>query len=124
LLVLSLVALLCADLVLSVDGHWGIMLAGVALWGVHMGMSQGLLGVMVAGAAPADLRGTAYGFFNFVSGLAALFASLAAGGLWDGFGAAYTFYAGAGFCVLTIALILGTQILPRRTWGIFPTGRG
>ena len=124
LLALSLVVLLCADLALSVDGHWGIMLAGVALWGVHMGMSQGLLGVMVAGAAPADLRGTAYGFFNFVSGLAVLLASLAAGGLWDSFGAAYTFYAGAGFCVLTIALIIGAEVLPRRTSGIFPAGRG
>jgi len=106
LLTFSLVVLFCADLVLSVDGHWGIMLSGVALWGVHMGMSQGLLATMIANTAPADLRGTAYGFFNLVSGLAMLFASVAAGALWDTFGAAYTFYAGAGFCILTIVLLL------------------
>jgi MFS family permease len=113
LLALSLVALLCADLLLSVDGHWAIMLAGVALWGVHMGMSQGLLGSMIAGAAPVDLRGTAYGFFNLVGGLAMLLASLAAGGLWDNFGAAYTFYAGAGFCTLALVLLAGARTLPR-----------
>ena len=105
LLAFSLVVLLCADMVLSVDGHWSVMLAGVGLWGVHMGMSQGLLATMIAAAAPVDLRGTAYGFFNLVSGLAMLFASVVAGGLWDGLGAAYTFYAGACFCVLTLALL-------------------
>ncbi|MDR2820090.1 MAG: MFS transporter [Desulfovibrio sp.] len=105
LLAFSLVMLLCADLLLSIDGHWGVMLAGVALWGVHMGMSQGLLATMIAATAPADMRGMSYGFFNLVSGVAMLFASVVAGGLWDGFGAAYTFYAGAGFCVLTIALV-------------------
>ena len=101
----SLVVLLCADLTLSVDGHWCMMLAGVVLWGIHMGMSQGLLATMIAATVPADLRGTAYGFFNLVSGVAMLLASVAAGGLWDGFGAAYTFYAGAFFCVLTLALL-------------------
>ena len=105
LLALGLVALLFADLVLAVDGHWGVMLAGIVLWGLHMGMSQGLLASMVAAAAPADLRGTAFGVFNLVGGVSMLLASVAAGGLWDSFGAAYTFYAGAGFCVLTLVML-------------------
>ncbi|MDR2880707.1 MAG: MFS transporter [Azoarcus sp.] len=105
LLALSIVVLLCADLILSVDGHWSVMLVGVILWGVHMGMSQGLLATMVAAVAPAELRGTAFGVFNLASGVAVLFACVVAGGLWDGFGAAYTFYAGACFCVLTLVLL-------------------
>jgi MFS family permease len=105
LLTLSLMVLLCADIVLSVDGHWGVMLVGVALWGVHMGMSQGLLTAMIAATAPAGLRGTAYGIFNLVSGFAMLLASVVAGALWESLGAAFTFYAGACFCVLTLALL-------------------
>jgi len=105
LLAYSLVVLLCADLILSVDGHWNVMLVGVALWGIHMGMSQGLLATMIAATVPTDLRGTAYGFFNLVSGVAMLLASVAAGGLWDAFGAAYTFYAGSLFCILALTLL-------------------
>jgi predicted MFS family arabinose efflux permease len=77
----------------------------VALWGVHMGMTQGLLATMVAGTAPADLRGTAYGFFNLVSGLAMLVASALAGLLWDRLGASATFHAGAIFCVVALVLL-------------------
>jgi predicted MFS family arabinose efflux permease len=61
---------------------------------------------MVADTAPADLRGTAYGVFHLVSGIAMLVASAVAGLLWDRFGAAYTFYAGAGFCILALACLL------------------
>jgi MFS family permease len=68
-----------------------------------MGMTQGLLATMIADTAPEDLRGTAYGFFNLVSGVAMLLASALAGLLWDQFGAAFTFYAGAAFCALTLA---------------------
>jgi len=67
---------------------------------VHMGITQGLLARMVADVTPADLRGTAYGFFNLVSGLAMLVASVLAGLLWDKLGAAFTFYAGAVFCMI------------------------
>lgn len=102
LLALGLVVLMVADLVLAVDDHWSVILAGVVLWGVHMGITQGLLARMVADTAPADLRGTAYGFFNLVSGIAMLFASVIAGFLWDQWGAAVTFYAGAGFCVVAL----------------------
>lgn len=102
LLAWGLVVLIAADLVLAVNGHWTTVLAGVALWGVHMGMTQGLLATMVADTAPADLRGTAYGFFNLVSGVAMLVASVVAGLLWDRLGASFTFYAGAGFSVLAL----------------------
>ncbi|MBC3879695.1 MFS transporter [Undibacterium sp. FT79W] len=102
LLALGLVVLIAADLVLAANDHWGVLLAGVALWGVHMGMTQGLLATMVADTAPADLRGTAYGFFNLVSGIAMLLASVLAGLLWDRLGASFTFYAGAAFCAVAL----------------------
>ena len=109
LLLWGLVALIAADLVLALATHWGGLLLGVALWGLHMGMTQGLLAAMVADAAPADLRGTAYGFFNLVSGVAMLLASVLAGLLWQYLGPAWTFGAGAAFCVLTM---LGMQLGP------------
>lgn len=102
LLGLGLVVLIAADLVLATNDHWGAVLGGVALWGVHMGITQGLLATMVADTAPADLRGTAYGFFNLVSGIAMLLASVLAGLLWDRLGASVTFYAGAGFCMIAL----------------------
>jgi len=102
LLAIGLGVLIAADLVLATDAHWTSVLAGVALWGVHMGITQGLLATMVADTAPADLRGTAYGFFNLVSGVAMLAASVLAGLLWDQLGASVTFYAGAGFCALAL----------------------
>ena len=105
LLALGLLVLFIADLLLAYDQHWLVLLAGVLLWGVHMGITQGLLATMVADAAPAELRGTAFGFFNLVSGLAMLAASVLAGLLWDTMGAAYTFYAGAAFCVLSLCLL-------------------
>ena len=105
LLALGLGVLVAADLVLAQSSHWGAMLLGVALWGLHMGMTQGLLATMVADTAPDDLRGTAFGFFNLVSGLAMLAASVVAGALWDQFGAALTFYAGAAFCVAALGLV-------------------
>lgn len=103
LLALGLVVLIAADLVLASSDHWGVVLAGVALWGIHMGMTQGLLATMVANLAPEDLRGTAFGFFNLVSGLAMLLASVLAGLLWDQLGASFTFYAGAVFCGVALA---------------------
>ncbi|HPU53694.1 MAG TPA: MFS transporter, partial [Burkholderiaceae bacterium] len=86
---------------------------GVALWGVHMGMTQGLLAAMVADTAPEDLRGTAYGFFNLLSGLALLASSVIAGVLWDAKGSAFTFYAGAGFATLTL-LAMALRPMPQR----------
>jgi predicted MFS family arabinose efflux permease len=102
LLRLGLLVLIAADLVLSIHGNWSVVVVGVVLWGVHLGITQGLLAAMVAHAAPADLRGTAYGLFNLVSGAALLLASVLAGLLWDRHGSAFTFYAGALFCAMTL----------------------
>jgi len=102
LLFWGLVVLVAADLVLASSSHWISLLVGIALWGIHMGLTQGLLATMVADTAPADLRGTAYGFFNLVSGLAMLIASALAGWLWDRWGAAFTFYSGAVLCGLAL----------------------
>ena len=106
LLALGLVVLALADLVLASGNDWKTMLVGVALWGIHMGMTQGLLATMVADTAPADLRGTAYGMFNLMSGLAMLVASGLAGWLWDRHGPSSTFYAGAVFCALALGLLM------------------
>jgi MFS family permease len=106
LLAWGLVVLIAADLVLATNDHWTTVLAGVALWGIHMGITQGLLATMVADTAPADLRGTAFGLFNLVSGMALLNASVVAGLLWDQLGASFTFYAGAGFCVITLIALI------------------
>ena len=102
LLAVGLAMLIAADLVLASSNHWSVVLAGVALWGVHMGITQGLLATMVADTAPADLRGTAYGFFNLLSGIAMLAASGIAGLLWDQLGASFTFYAGAAFSLMAL----------------------
>ena len=107
LLAWGLGVLIAADLVLALDGGTLTVLAGVALWGVHMGMTQGLLATMVADTAPAELRGTAFGVFNLVSGVALLLASVIAGGLWDRMGPAATFQAGAVFCGLALLGLVG-----------------
>ncbi len=102
LLSLGLIALVAADLVLATSDHWLSITIGVAFWGLHMGMTQGLLAIMVADTSPPDLRGTAFGFFNLVSGIAMLITSAAAGLLWNRFGAAFTFYTGAAFAALAM----------------------
>src|SRR6185312_7886826 len=91
LLAAGLVVLIAADVVLGFSSHWITVLCGVGLWGIHMGITQGLLATMVADTAPADLRGTAFGLFNVLSGLAMLLASVIAGLIWDRYGAATTF---------------------------------
>jgi MFS family permease len=99
-LAVGLGALIAADLVLAAAGGGVTVFAGAALWGLHMGLTQGLLAALVAGAAPADLRGTAFGVFNLVCGIALLIASALAGWLWDAYGPAFTFGAGAAFTAL------------------------
>jgi MFS family permease len=106
LLAAGLAVLILSDIVLAQAQSLAAVAAGVLLWGLHMGMTQGLLATMVAGAAPAHLRGTAFGFFNLVSGIALLVASLLAGLLWDQLGSAVTFYAGAAFSVLALAVLI------------------
>lgn len=106
LLIAGLVVLIGSDIVLAHGAHWSLVLVGVALWGLHMGMTQGLFSAMVAHTAPPDLRGTAFGFFNLLSGVMTLASSVVAGQLWERFGAATTFYAGAAFCAVTVVLLL------------------
>ncbi|WP_417566058.1 MFS transporter [Marinobacter sp.] len=111
LLMIGLCLLIIADLILALGDHWLWTLCGSVVWGFHMGMTQGLLATMVANAAPKFLRGTAFGFFNLVSGIALLVASVLAGLLWQYGGPALTFYGGAGFCIVTLA---GLAMRPRK----------
>jgi len=111
LLALGLVVLIAADLLLAWSNQWGWVWAGISLWGLHLGITQGLLATMVADTAPEDLRGTAYGFFNLVGGLAMLIASTLAGLLWDRLGASFTFIAGAGFCLLALISLVAAPRL-------------
>lgn len=106
LLAAGVLVLLLADVLLATESGPAGLLAGVGLWGVHMALTQGLLAAMVADTAPADLRGTAFGFFNLVSGLSMLLASTLAGLLWDRLGPATTFVAGAGFCGLSLLALM------------------
>lgn len=103
ILVAGLVLLIAADLALALAPGIAGVAAGVVLWGLHMGLTQGLLSALVADTAPEDLRGTAFGMFNLVSGAALLAASVIAGALWDAFGAEGTFIAGAGFAAAAMA---------------------
>ncbi|WP_233836429.1 MFS transporter [Paraburkholderia sp. ZP32-5] len=106
LMIAGLVLLIGADVVLAQGSHWSVVLIGVTLWGLHMGMTQGLLATMVSHAAPSALRGTAFGFFNLLTGIVTLVSSVVAGALWDRVGAATTFYAGAAFSAATIVLLM------------------
>ncbi len=100
LLIIGLLALCIADLILAASSHWSYVLTGICFWGLHMGLTQGLLAAMVADTSPIHLRGTAYGFFNLLSGIAMLFASIIAGFVWEKVGSSFTFYLGAVFSFL------------------------
>jgi len=103
LLASGLLALITADLVLAAAGSAWTVALGSALWGLHMGLTQGLLVTLVADTAGARLRGTAYGMFSLVSGVAMLVASVLAGEIWQAFGPAATFLTGAGITALALA---------------------
>jgi len=104
-LLCGLTVLTLADLILAFVPGLGGTIAGIGLWGLYLGLSQGLLSALVADTAPDDLRGTAFGLFNLVTGVALLAASALAGGLWYAFGPAATFGAGAAFSALTILIM-------------------
>lgn len=106
LLAAGLGVLVLADIVLATLPTVSGVMAGVALWGLHMGLTQGVLAALVADAAPDHLRGTAFGVFNLASGVSMLAASMLAGILWACFGALATFAAGGVFAGLaTLALV-------------------
>jgi MFS family permease len=102
ILIAGLVTLLVADVVLALATGIMAVAIGAALWGLHMGFTQGLLAALVADTVPTELRGTAYGVFNLITGLTLLLASIVAGTLWDIAGPRGTFLAGAAFTVLTL----------------------
>jgi MFS family permease len=101
LLFIGIAFLIAADVVLASVPSLAGLAIGVALWGLHMGFTQGLLSAMVAQASPAHLRGTAFGVFNLASGLAMLAASVIAGALWQYVGPAATFWAGAALAAVS-----------------------
>lgn len=102
LLVWGVLLLIAADITLALAAHVWTVGLGAAIWGLHMGATQGLLSTLVAEAAPADLRGTAFGVFNLVSSAALLAASVIAGSLWTLVGPAMTFFAGAAFSAIAL----------------------
>ena len=106
LLLLGLGALIAADAALALAASPAVAFAGAALWGVHMALTQGLLSKLVADTAPPELRGTAFGVFNLVSGGALLLASVIAGALWSALGPAAAFIAGAAFAALAATGLL------------------
>lgn len=110
LLVVGLVLLIAADLLLAFATSFHLVLAGAALWGLHMALTQGLLSKLVADTAPPELLGSAFGVFNLVSGGALLLASVIAGSLWSVYGPAATFLAGAVFATVAAAgLLIGKR---------------
>jgi MFS family permease len=109
ILIAGLVLLVLADIVLAYSAGFASLAVGVALWGLHMGFTQGVLATLIADVAPSDLRGTAFGTFNLVTGVALLAASVLAGALWDVAGPKATFLAGAAFAAVTIAGLLATR---------------
>jgi MFS family permease len=102
LLGLGLLMLVAADLILATAASPLLVFLGTAVWGLHMGFTQGLFAKLVADAAPPELRGTDFGAFNLAGGVALLVSSSLAGALWGRFGAAATFLAGAGFALLAL----------------------
>lgn len=105
-LIAGLGLLVVADLVLALSGGIFGITCGIILWGLHMGLTQGLLATLVADTAPAELRGTAFGMFNLLTGVALLAASVIAGALWDVVGPQGTFLAGAAFAAVAIVGLL------------------
>lgn len=106
MLALGILFLIAADMLFAFGGTRAVALVGAALWGLHMGLTQGLFSAMIADAAPAHVRGSAFGVFHLLSGVVIFAASLIAGGLWDAFGSPAAFLAGAGFAALALVGLL------------------
>lgn len=115
LLTTGFLVLVLADLTLAFGTNVFAVLIGAALWGLHMGMTQGLLASLIADTAPADLRGTAFGMFNLATGVATLFASIIAGALWDFIGPTGTFITGAILAAIALLGVPAVQHMIRRS---------
>jgi len=105
ILAAGIAVLIAGDLILAADFGLAGLAVGVLLWGAHMALTQGIFARMIADSAPEHLRATSFGAFYFVSGIATLLASLAAGLIWDREGAAATFIAGAGVAAVAWAML-------------------
>ncbi len=105
LLGIGMLVLVLADAVLATARSPAMLFLGVAAWGLHLGLTQGIVASMIADVAPAEHRGTAFGVFNLVSGVAVFAASVLAGALWDLHGPAWTFWTGAGCALLAVLMI-------------------
>jgi MFS family permease len=105
ILVAGMAVLIAADLILAQPVGLVGLAIGILLWGAHMALTQGIFARMIADSAPDHLRATSFGAFWFVTGIAGLLASIAAGLLWDRMGSPVTFYAGAGAAALALALL-------------------
>ncbi|KVC89501.1 MFS transporter [Burkholderia ubonensis] len=114
LLAIGMALLIAADLLLGARADAATVLTGVAVWGLHMGFTQGILAAMVADTAPAEWRGTAFGLFNLASGVAMLLASAIAGWIWQRFGAPATFFTGAAIVVVPLAMCAFAPGRPQR----------
>ena len=105
ILFVGIAVLIAGDLVLSQPLGLPGLIAGVLLWGAHMALTQGILARMIADSAPEHLRATSFGAFYFVTGIATLLASIAAGLIWDREGPAATFIAGAAVAAVAGAML-------------------
>jgi MFS family permease len=105
ILVGGIAVLIAGNLILAQD--WGVagLITGVLLWGAHMALTQGILARMIADSAPPQLRATSFGAFYFVTGIATLLASVAAGLIWDREGAPATFIASAAVAAVAWAML-------------------
>ncbi|WP_431820896.1 MFS transporter [Burkholderia sp. F1] len=114
LLAIGMALLIAADLLLGARADAATVLTGVAVWGLHMGFTQGILAAMVADTAPAEWRGTAFGLFNLASGVAMLLASAIAGWIWQRFGATAMFFTGAAIVVVPLVMCAFAPGRPER----------
>ena len=83
-------------------GMWPLM----AIYGVYMALTEGVGKALIADHAPRELRGTAMGIFYGLTGLTTFFASLAAGMIWDRFGAMPALLLGSSFAILAVLALL------------------
>ena len=113
LLLAGMACLIGADIAMAQASDPMLLLAGIVLWGLHMGLTQGVLATLVAQTAPAHLKGTAFGVLSLGTAIAVLLGNLLAGVLWETMGSSYTFLAGA---VLSLLACIGLAAIPRRAW--------
>jgi len=105
LLALGMVLLALANLLFAYAANYRILAAGIVLFGMHLGATQGIFSTIISEIAPSEVRATAFGIFNFFSGLALLASGLVAGSLWEYMGAQYCFGGGVVFALITLCLI-------------------